>query len=198
VLRHLVKEIPDSVGRPANAISSAATGGKLWFGAASGLALLGRRGRRAAVSALAGYGIASAAANGPAKWVAGRSRPRGVLLASLPRLGRRPSTSSFPSSHTAAAIAFATAASIELPAAAPAVFVPAAAIALARMRAVRHYPSDVLAGAALGVVLGGGSALLIRRLRTALGRGDVSETQDRVDVGLMADETGWDGRALGS
>jgi len=197
-LRHLVKEIPDSIGGPANAIGTAATGGKLWFGTAAGLALLGRRGRWAAVSGLAAYGVASAAANGPAKWVARRSRPRGVLLAGLPRLGRQPSTSSFPSSHTAAAVAFATAASIELPAAAPALFVPAVAVAVARMRAVRHYPTDVLAGAALGAALGGGSALAVRRLRRRLSRTDVSHTPERVPVAPMDDEAGWDGRALGT
>jgi undecaprenyl-diphosphatase len=197
-LRHFVKEIPDSIGGPANAIGTAATGGRLWFGTAAGLALLGRRGRWAAVGGLAAYGAASAAANGPAKWTARRARPRGVLLAGMPRLGRRPSTSSFPSSHTAAAVAFATAASIELPAAAPALFVPAAAVAVARMRAVRHYPTDVLAGAVLGAALGGGSALLVRRLRALVSGSDVSDAPEGVEVDPMLEETEWDGLALGT
>jgi undecaprenyl-diphosphatase len=164
-LRHVARDIPSWLERPVKTVGGAASGGRLWVGAAAALAALGPRGRRAAVDGVAAYLAASALANGPAKWATRRSRPNGFLLADLPRLGRRPQTSSFPSAHTATAVAFATAASIELPAAAPLVFAPAAAVALSRLQAVRHYPTDVLAGAALGGAVGLGSAFALRRVR---------------------------------
>jgi undecaprenyl-diphosphatase len=197
-LRRTIKKIPPWVGRPADLIGHAATGGRLWLGAAAGLAVLGPRGRRAATNGVAAYLATSALANGPAKWATQRNRPRGFLLADLPRMGRRPSTSSFPSAHTATAVAFATAASIELPLAAPVLLAPAAAVALARIQAVRHYPSDVLAGAALGGVVGIGSGLLLRRWRGRSAGDDVSEADDLVEPQAMLEETGWDAGALGS
>ena len=189
-LRRTVRKVPPWVGRPADAIGHAATGGRLWLGAAAALAARGPRGRRAAVNGAVAYLATSALANGPAKWAARRARPRGFLLADLPRMGRRPSTSSFPSAHTATAVAFATAASIELPAATPVLLVPAAAVALSRIRAVRHYPSDVLAGAALGGAAGLGSALVIRWWRRRAGPELVSEPAHGVEQQSMLQETG--------
>ena len=200
-LRHVVREVPDWVGRPVDAVGTAATGGRLWFGAAALLAAVGPRGRRAAVNGLGAYLAASAVANGPAKWATRRARPNGFLLADLPRLGRRPTTSSFPSAHTATAVAFATAASIELPQAAPVLLAPAAAVALARIRAVRHYPTDVIAGAALGGIVGLGTALAVRAWRHRGDRAagaDVSEHSAGVDVQAMQRESGLDAGALGS
>jgi undecaprenyl-diphosphatase len=98
--------------------------------------------------------LASAIANGPAKWITRRQRPSGLLLKDLPRLGGRPRTSSFPSSHTASAAAFAVAASASLPLAAPVLGPLAASVALSRIRAVRHFPTDVAAGAVLGAGVG--------------------------------------------
>jgi undecaprenyl-diphosphatase len=200
-LRHVVRETPDWFGRPVDAIGDAATGGRLWLGAAAALGALGPRGRRAAVNGAGAYLAASALSNGPAKWASRRARPKGFLLADLPRLGRRPSTSSFPSAHTAAAVAFATAASIELPPAAPVLLAPAAAVALARIRAVRHYPTDVLAGAALGGAVGVGTAFAVRRWRHRGGAApvpDVSERPGGVEVQAMDQESGMDASALGS
>jgi undecaprenyl-diphosphatase len=200
-LRHVVREVPDWFGRPVDAVGNAATGGRLWLGAAAALGALGPRGRRAAVSGAGAYLSASALSNGPAKWATRRARPKGFLLADLPRLGRRPSTSSFPSAHTAAAVAFATAASIELPRAAPALVAPAAAVALARIKAVRHYPTDVLGGAALGGAVGVATAVAVRRWRRRGGAApaaDVSEPPSGVDVQAMNQESGMDASALGS
>lgn len=164
-LRRVVRHLPPPVGPVVTALGHAASGGGLWFASAAVLLLCGRRGRLGAGTGLVAYAISSATANGPLKWLVRRPRPTGAALLGLRRRGHAPPTSSFPSSHTAAGFAFAVAASAELPAAAP-VLVPAAVgVALARMRAVRHYPSDVVAGALLGIGVGAVTAATVRRRR---------------------------------
>ncbi|HEY2715430.1 MAG TPA: phosphatase PAP2 family protein [Solirubrobacterales bacterium] len=79
-------------------------------------------------------------------------RPRPVLDG-LPPLGGAPSSLSFPSAHAFSSFAVATAMVRVDPATAAALLV-AAAISLGRPYLGMHYPSDVLAGALLGVVAG--------------------------------------------
>ena len=79
-------------------------------------------------------------------------RPRPVLEG-LPPLGGAPSSLSFPSAHATSSFAVATAMTRVEPVAAIA-FLLAAALALGRPYLGMHYPSDVLAGALLGVALG--------------------------------------------
>jgi decaprenylphosphoryl-5-phosphoribose phosphatase len=79
-------------------------------------------------------------------------RPRPVLEG-LPPLGGAPSSLSFPSAHATASFACATYMTRIAPEAAV-LFALAAAIAVCRPYLGMHYPSDVLAGAVLGTVLG--------------------------------------------
>ena len=79
-------------------------------------------------------------------------RPRPVLEG-LPPLGGAPSSLSFPSAHSTASFAAATAMTRIEPSSAV-LFVLAALIALGRPYLGMHYPSDVLAGALLGTALG--------------------------------------------
>jgi membrane-associated phospholipid phosphatase len=79
-------------------------------------------------------------------------RPRPVLEG-LPPLGGAPSSLSFPSAHATSSFACATAMTRIAPEAAI-LFVLAAAIAACRPYLGMHYPSDVLAGAVLGIGLG--------------------------------------------
>jgi len=79
-------------------------------------------------------------------------RPRPVLEG-LPPLGGAPSSLSFPSAHAFSSFAVATAMVRVDPATAGALLV-AGALALGRPYLGMHYPSDVLAGALLGVALG--------------------------------------------
>jgi membrane-associated phospholipid phosphatase len=79
-------------------------------------------------------------------------RPRPVLEG-LPPLGGAPSSLSFPSAHATSSFAVATAMVRVDPALAGA-FLVAFALALGRPYLGMHYPSDVLAGAFLGIVLG--------------------------------------------
>jgi membrane-associated phospholipid phosphatase len=79
-------------------------------------------------------------------------RPRPVLDG-LPPLGGAPSSLSFPSAHSTASFACATAMTRIEPVAAV-LFALAALIAIGRPYLGMHYPSDVLAGAVLGTALG--------------------------------------------
>ncbi len=79
-----------------------------------------------------------------------RQRP---VLEGLPPLGGAPSSLSFPSAHSTASFACATAMT-RIDPAAGVLFLLAAAIAVGRPYLGMHYPSDVLGGALLGVGLG--------------------------------------------
>ncbi|MDX6634262.1 MAG: hypothetical protein QOF06_465 [Solirubrobacterales bacterium] len=80
-----------------------------------------------------------------------RERPK--LEEDLPPLGGAPTSLSFPSAHATSSFAVATAMTRVDPAMAGA-FVVAIALSLGRPYLGMHYPSDVLAGAFIGVVLG--------------------------------------------
>jgi undecaprenyl-diphosphatase len=80
-------------------------------------------------------------------------RPRPDLGEALPPLGGAPSSLSFPSAHATSSLAVATAMTRVDPLGALA-FLLAAALALGRPYLGMHYPSDVAAGAVLGVILG--------------------------------------------
>jgi membrane-associated phospholipid phosphatase len=79
-------------------------------------------------------------------------RPRPVLEG-LPPLGGAPSSLSFPSAHAMSSFAVATAMVRVDPATSGALLV-ALALALGRPYLGMHYPSDVLAGAFIGLALG--------------------------------------------
>jgi membrane-associated phospholipid phosphatase len=79
-------------------------------------------------------------------------RPRPVLDG-LPPLGGAPSSLSFPSAHSTASFAAATAMTRVAPEAAG-LYLLAALIAIGRPYLGMHYPSDALAGALLGAALG--------------------------------------------
>jgi membrane-associated phospholipid phosphatase len=85
------------------------------------------------------------------KVAVGRQRP---LIDGHPALAKAPSKLSFPSAHATSSLAAATALGRVEPRARPALFTLAAAICVGRPYLGMHYPSDVLAGAALGTALG--------------------------------------------
>jgi len=151
-----------ALDHPLVAITQAANYSRLWLLIAGALALFaGRAGQRAAARGLIAIAIAAAVANGPAKLLVRRRRP---FSRSHPALIRMPRSTSFPSGHTAAAFAFATAAGTELPVLAAALVPLAGAVAYSRVHTGVHYPSDVAAGAGVGIVSGLLAVRLPRRL----------------------------------
>jgi undecaprenyl-diphosphatase len=131
----------------AAAASEASRGGGLWAGLTVAAALSPRT-RAAGRDGLAGWAAASAAAFA-LKHLVQRPRPRPVT-----RLGSSPRTSSMPSSHTAGAVAYATAATLRAPIVGPLVVPVAATVAWSRAATGRHFPTDIAAGATLGLVAG--------------------------------------------
>ncbi len=157
-------------------ITTAANYSRLWLLIAGALAACGgRAGRRAAGDGTVAIAIAAAVANGPAKLLVRRRRPS---WRSWPTLIRMPRSTSFPSGHSAAAFAFATGACSELPVLAPVLVPLAGTVAYSRVHTGVHYPSDVVAGAAIGIGSGVFAARLrrwVRRRRLDRGRAVVAE-----------------------
>ncbi|MDW4898530.1 phosphatase PAP2 family protein [Streptomyces californicus] len=141
-------------------LSRSANHGLLWFGTAAGIAALGgsARSRRAALRGAASLAVASVAINTVGKGAVRRERPILDLVPSVRQLKRQPVTTSFPSGHAASAAAFATGVALESKGWGAVVAPVAAAVAVSRVYTGVHYPSDVLAGAALGV----GAAFALR------------------------------------
>jgi membrane-associated phospholipid phosphatase len=114
----------------------------------------GRRGRRAAAMGLASVALTSSVVNLGLKRLGRRRRPdRAAERVPLARHVRMPSTTSFPSGHSASAFAFATGVGQVLPSAALPLRGLAALVAYSRVHTGVHYPGDVVAGALVGTAL---------------------------------------------
>jgi undecaprenyl-diphosphatase len=77
-------------------------------------------------------------------------------------VGIRTTDASFPSGHSASSFAAATAVASFYPAVAPLVFALATGVALSRVHLGHHFPSDITAGAAIGVASGTAVAALLK------------------------------------
>ena len=135
-------------------LSHAANYSRLSLTASALLATFGGpRGRRAAGSGLACLGATATVANAVLKPLGNRPRPdrQGEEVPS-DRHVRMPVTRSFPSGHTAAAVAFAAGVGRVMPAAGAPLYALAALVGYSRIHTGVHYPGDVLAGALVGVV----------------------------------------------
>jgi membrane-associated phospholipid phosphatase len=134
-------------------ISSAADHSLLWFGI-GGIRALRRGDLPFALKFAVSMGVESALTNGLIKAAFRRVRPEAeVVDGPLPYGMRRPITSSFPSGHATAAF---TAASILAHTGRGDVlwYAIATVVAGSRVYVRMHHASDVIAGAAVGVVLG--------------------------------------------
>jgi undecaprenyl-diphosphatase len=124
-----------------------------WFVAASVLAAGGPR-LRPALLAVAVAAVATNLLQVPLKRCVRRRRPCGDT-----RYGW--DCYSFPSGHTMNAFALAAVLSLFQPLLAPVLGLVAASIGASRVFLGRHYPSDVLAGALLGLATGGAAYRLV-------------------------------------
>ena len=136
-------------------LSHAADYSRLSLASAAVLAATGgRRGRRAAANGLASVAVAASVINLAVKPLGHRRRPdRAAREVPLARQVRMPSSTSFPSGHSAAAFAFATGVGHVLPPAAIPLRALAALVAYSRVHTGVHYPGDVVAGALMGTTL---------------------------------------------
>jgi undecaprenyl-diphosphatase len=142
-------------------LSRSANHGVLWFAAAAAMAASRTpRARRAAARGLASLSLASLTINTLGKRSVRRPRPVLDPVPLVRQLKRQPITTSFPSGHSASAAAFATGVALESPAWGAVVAPVAWSVALSRVYTGVHFPSDVLAGAALGA----GAAFAVRGL----------------------------------
>jgi membrane-associated phospholipid phosphatase len=131
------------------ALSKAGNNGLVWFVLGAALALIDS-GRWESWLICALLGPLAIGLNYGVKLAVRRPRP---VLEGLPPLGGAPSSLSFPSAHATSSFAVATA-MCRVDPATSAAFLVALALALGRPYLGMHYPSDVLAGALLGVALG--------------------------------------------
>lgn len=151
------------------AFTSTSDHGELWI--VLGLVLLCfRRTRKAGVGVLVAVALGAVVTNLLVKPLIMRPRPCDVNAA-VAMIVPRPHGSSFPSGHTTAAFAAAAALWFARNPKAPAgliagVTVAAVLMGLSRMYCYVHYPTDVLAGMAVGVLAG----LAAARIVDALGR----------------------------
>jgi len=137
-------------------LSRFANHSKPWFVVAAGLALSGGpRGRLAARRGVLAIAVTSFVVNQPMKALGDRTRPdRDAHDVAPARRVAMPTSTSFPSGHSASAAAFAVAVGDVVPALRLPLRVAAATVAFSRVHTGVHYPGDVLAGVAAGAAVG--------------------------------------------
>lgn len=133
-----------------------------WVGAGAALVWLGGvKGRRAGIATALAALSTTYLVQRLVKPVFRRRRPfvdRDVLV-----VGVKPLDASFPSGHSAASFAAATALASFYPNVAPLVYLLAAGVGVSRVYLGHHFPSDVGVGAATGAGIGGVIAWVFHR-----------------------------------
>ncbi|MET9607923.1 phosphatase PAP2 family protein [Streptomyces sp. NPDC006512] len=164
-------------------LGRAANHGVLWGGTAVAISVLGsNRARRAALRGAASLALASATINTVGKWSVRRPRPMLDGVPAVRQLHTQPQTTSFPSGHSASAFAFTAGLALESPGWGAALAPVAASVAFSRVYTGVHYPSDVVAGAALGVAAG----FVVRRLARDAQEARVMPGDERTAPGAPA------------
>jgi undecaprenyl-diphosphatase len=156
-----------TLDRAMRRLSRVADYSRLWAGIAFAIAFAGgRRGRRSAVTGMAAVGLTSATVNLLGKHLFRRDRPdRANAATPHEREVPMPTSTSFPSGHSASAFAFANAVSSDWPALAFPLRLLAGSVAYSRVHTGVHYPGDVVFGSLVGAAVGDIVAVVARRRR---------------------------------
>jgi undecaprenyl-diphosphatase len=133
------------------AASEGADYSKSWHAINLAMALSSPSRRRDSLRLALALGIESALVNGVLKEVLPRERP--PLLDDVTYEVRRPRTKSFPSGHASSACMTAVLLSEAVPRLRPLWWSLAAVVSASRIHNRMHHPSDVVAGAAIGVAM---------------------------------------------
>jgi membrane-associated phospholipid phosphatase len=150
--------------RPLRQVSHFANFSKPWLLVAAMLTLFGgRRGRRAAATGIAAIGLTSLLVNQLMKMVRERRRPDRIAMG-VPesRWVTMPSSTSFPSGHSASAAAFAVSVGDVLPKLRHPLRLAAVIVAFSRVYTGVHYPSDIVIGAAVGALFGRATSTMVK------------------------------------
>ncbi len=158
------------IDAPLRRLSNTANHAKLYMGIAAVLfAVGGKKGRRAAVTGMAAVGLNSFVVNVPMKFAGHRPRPeRGVVRFEEARHVKMPTSTSFPSGHSASGFAFAAGVAEAIPALGVPLRGLATVVAYSRVHSGVHYPGDVVVGSLVGMAVGEGTALASRAVRKRL------------------------------
>ena len=122
-----------------------------------------RRTRAGGLAMLIGAGAETALCEGLIKHLVRRARPY-TVIEELELIIAEQSTWSFPSGHAAASFACAFILTRFFPKHGHLAYIPAALIALSRVYVGVHYPTDVLAGAAFGTLVGWAVCAALRKI----------------------------------
>jgi undecaprenyl-diphosphatase len=118
------------------------------------------------VTGLIAVGINSAVVNMPMKHASRRQRPdREAAGVPDERHVPMPTSTSFPSGHSASAFAFAGAVAGSIPVLGAPLRGLATAVAYSRVHTGVHYPGDVIVGSVAGATIGEATAFAARALR---------------------------------
>ena len=148
-------------------LSLAANYSRLWLGCSALLAAFGgERGRRATQNGLAAIALSSGVVNVVLKPLGNRHRPdRDTHDVPVSRQVDMPSSTSWPSGHSASGFAFATGVGAAWPAVGIPLTVVASLVAYSRVHTGVHYPSDTIAGTVSGVALAPVAVTALERRR---------------------------------
>jgi undecaprenyl-diphosphatase len=164
VLRWIVGHRVGPLNPVFKTITYGAVGGTIWVAAA---AVLAWRTHRPIVPISVFAGSVVWGADGLAnllKAITNRPRPYAVMP-HLHVLIARPSSGSFPSQHATTTFAGATLLSFLWPKGSPVFLFAAVVIGFSRLYLGVHYPTDVLAGAAIGAAVAGIGILVVTKTR---------------------------------
>ena len=146
--------------------------GQLWLIIAA-LLLIFKKTRKAGISVLIAYLAVYLLGQIVLKHLVSRPRPCQIDQA-FAMLVARPSSSSFPSTHSAWAFGAATAIFMQHRKLGAAAYAVAALIAFSRMYMFLHFPTDVLFGTALGIALGVLASRITKALWKRFARGETT------------------------